>query len=175
MVAGVGVGWAKGARMSDGDASAGGRHEPESNPVVEALLRDGGVPPDCTVLTGFLGKAGTEGRWRLYSDAQLNGCIEFDAADLVYSTTAAVSGLPVSVVWIRRDAPVQEITYTTAESAFLQGAIVDDQLAGSAGDAFAEAQIIGTIIRTISRLFCRPSRRGPCTVRSLCNSCPVPT
>jgi hypothetical protein len=147
--------------------------EPEINPLVAALSRDGGPPESCVVMTGFLGKTG-DGRFRLYSTATLDDCVEFAAEDLLHSATISESGLPVSMVWVRRDATVQHISRMTAESSFLQGDIAGDLLEGSPGDASQE-RIIGTIIRTISRLLCSsrrcPSRTGPCTVRSLCNTC----
>jgi hypothetical protein len=144
----------------------GSKRNLKPDQIVQRLKPDPSKIPNARVLAGFLGKSTREGYWRLYVSLQMNEYIEIAENDIVdtqpMGEEETVGG---SLVWVRHDAVV-EFTVSgplRAQGEFLQGGITGEYLPGMGVEAFAQVNpaLIGTIIKTVTRLLC--TRKTLCT------------
>jgi hypothetical protein len=134
---------------------------------VESLVPDPSQPrlTGSRCLTGFLGKGGQEGRWRLYLTPELDSYVEFSEEDVLHSETISERTLERTAVWIKLDATLQYTQSVSAQADFLQGDITSGFLQDAALVEGFDQQagfIIRTIIR-VSRRICPSVRRCPRT------------
>jgi hypothetical protein len=96
-----------------------GCERPVPQPLIRDLIPDPNAVPDARVLTGFLGEASRtddQGQrwWRLYLTLQLNNYLEFPKGAVVCGKSLGTDQSPLGgwVLWVRRDAPLQQIRTT---------------------------------------------------------------
>jgi hypothetical protein len=142
---------------------------------VERLMADPGQAQDLRMLIGFLGRSTRDRYWRLYVSPELDSWIEFAEDDVVrsepFATEARSALLDATTVWVRREATLQFTQTVSAQrqAEFLGGDIMSRYLETASLTGQQDLALIGTIIRTASRLVC--TRKIICT--GLCTDwCP---
>ena len=134
--------------------------------LVEALIPDPAQgPPDTTVLHGYLGKATTEGVWRLYQTAKLDSYVEIPESEILFSQQ--LPNDQGTSVWVRKDLPVEVVRpgATQVQAEFLAGPIAGANLGRAArvSRARAAAGAAGPVVTAqVSAVDACPSVRLPC-------------
>ncbi len=107
--------------------------------LVENLVGDPSRIPNTRMMMGWLGKAGTTGRWRLYLSPTMNDYLEFDGADVVNSQRLPLEAAPLggTALWLQRDAKVvlTRLRASQAHATFLDGPVSRDHI-GRFGKGF---------------------------------------
>ena len=121
--------------------------------LVDRLTPDTSQKEPTVRVTGWLGRGGDEGKWKLFLSPELNEYIQFSENDVVDSQplSADFSPLGGTIVWLRASTSVQHVTVATldAQADFLAGSIASRYLGGalSAFPAAASprgAMVVGT-------------------------------
>src|SRR3954447_16740718 len=116
------TGGRKEAIMTEESGSRGYRPQLRADPVVERLAPEQAPHETGVPLTGFLGPAGVEGRWRLYASRAFDDNVEFDESDVIDSETSDDSSAG-STIWLKAGASVKHtrVSSRQVQASFLSG------------------------------------------------------
>jgi hypothetical protein len=108
--------------MTEESGSRGYRPQLRADPVVERLAPEQAPHETGVPLTGFLGPAGVEGRWRLYASRAFDDYVEFDESDVIDSETSDDSSAG-STIWLKAGASVKHtrVSSRQVQASFLSG------------------------------------------------------
>ena len=102
-------------------------HVLQEDKLASKITDSEGKKINTTLLSGFLGRAAAQGRWRLYKAPELQEFIEFNEGDVIHvektsDETFAATG---SLVWLRRDTEIKHSVCKTRTivAEFLSGEI----------------------------------------------------
>lgn len=125
---------------SGGEARATDGMKLEADALVDRVTSGDAIPKPVVVLTGLLGRSGSEGVWRLYLSQLFDEYVEFDASDVVYQQAASdADPLAGTKVWVRAGASLQytQVSSRQVQADFLQGGITAKHLSSAGAPSFS--------------------------------------
>jgi hypothetical protein len=103
--------------------------------LVDQLTQDTRQQQPTIQVTGWLGRAGDEGKWNLFLSPRLDEYIQFSEQDVIHSQALQSDFSPLggTIVWLREGTSVHHIKVATldAQADSLAGSIASTYLAGA--------------------------------------------